>query len=455
MTRRPLPCNIDAERAILGAILLRQSSLVEVATIVAAEDFYHPTHGAIYEAMVNLDGAGKPIHAVSLVEEMRARDTIGKLRAHGDEAYFVELTSAVATLENLSYLAKLVRAKKSRRDWLIALAEMAAEIGGDGDDDEVLATGEKRVGELLLRSRPAGYRPIHDAIRGVYKAVEQRCENRGRLTGVPSGHAGIDAITNGFQAGHFVILAARAKVGKTSAAMGIVAAASAPHPRFNGVPHDPIPSLIFSFEMSSAELAERSVSSQGRIRNSLMRTGQLESNDWLHFTKAATRLAEAPISLYDRAATLSEIRAQALRWRARETDPKKLGLVVVDYLQLITPEQSKRRSGNREQEVAEISRGLKSLARELRVPVLCLAQLNREAEKRKDKRPQRSDLRESGSLEQDADYVILIHRDDAYDREAPNKGEAELIIAANRHGATETVKVRFEGEYTLFSDFAA
>lgn len=449
--RVPLPHNLEAEMSVLGGVLLHPKAFVQVADVVVPEDFYHPAHEAIFRAMVELDSSGKPIDVLTVAEQMRATDTFAKeLRAVNGEAYFVELTSAVVTIENIGFHARMVRGKATVRRLIEAAQEIANHgYGEHGDVDEFIDGAERAIFEIAQRSQRSGFEAIQRILTPTIQAIEKRYDRKQAITGVPSGFHQLDAMTSGFQPADLIIIAARPSMGKTSLVMNAVQ---------NAAVEFKVPALVFSLEMSKESLVERMLCSESRVDSTRLRGGFLEQRDWINLTRAAGRLHEAPIWIDDGGApTLLELRAKARRWRADPNvfkSPDQHGIIVIDYLQLVHGRPAGRDS-SREREISEISRGLKALAKELRVPIIALSQLNRAVESRGDKRPMMSDLRESGAIEQDADVIAFIFRDEVYNKESPDKGVAEVIIGKQRNGPTGVVKLAFLGKYTKFENLAS
>ena len=435
--------------SVVGGILVSTRAFNAVSDLVEPGDFYHPTIAAIYQAMVDLDTAGKPIDQLTIVEQMRASDTFGRLRAFNGEAYFAELMTRVATVDNLPYHARIVRGKATARRLIEVGQEIASHGYGDyGEIDEYLDNSERLIFEVAQRTQRMSYEPVKRVLRTTIKNVETRHHRKQAVTGVPSGFHKLDAMTAGFQPAELVIIAGRPSMGKTALAMNIAENAALEH-RF--------PVLVFSLEMSKEALVERLLCSDAKVESTRLRSGFLEQRDWVNITKSAARIAEAPLWIDDSGApTLLEIRAKCRRWR---TDPSifknegQYGLVVIDYLQLVQGRPSEREL-NREREISEISRGLKALAKELRCPVVALSQLNRSVESRNDKRPQLSDLRESGAIEQDADVIAFVYRDEVYDKQSEDKGTAEIIIGKQRNGPTGLARLAFLNQFTRFENLA-
>ena len=451
----PLPNSPQAEQAVLGAVILdARRAFPEVADVLDPEDFYSPIHRAIYSAGQDLNRDGKPIDSLTLAEQMRANDTLHMLRAVGGEGYFAELTSAVVTVDNVRHYATIVSelARMRRAVEVLERGALAARRGDYGDPSEFLDEIEAALYAAKRQRGDNAAEPVGAVLRRTIKAIEKRYESRQVVTGVPSGYVRLDAMTSGFQPGDLVIVAARPSMGKTAFSMGLAVHAAI---------DCGIPALVFSLEMSKESLVERAAAAEGGIDSTRLRSGLLEQRDWINLTKAGARLAPAPLIIDDSSApTLQQIRARARRWRSspehggrRGADGNLgLGLILVDYMQLVGSPSSGSRESNREREVAEISRGLKALAKDLRVPVIALSQLNRAVEGRADKRPGLGDLRESGAIEQDADVVAFLYRDEVYNKETTDKGVAEVIIGKQRNGPVGTVRLRFDAPRSRFSE---
>jgi len=445
MSRRVLPHNLDAEASILGGILLRNDLLSQLDTL-EVEDFYDHKHKVVFQAIRNLEATARPIDVVTLENEIAKA---GKLEAIGGVAFLGELTLRVPTADNVVTYAEIVTDKHQARKLMLA----AGEISEKGYEDNIevrdyLDDAEAKIFEVTQRRDKTGPEPLKGLVKKVFSSLDERFKAKGGITGVPTGFTDLDTHTAGLQPTELVILAARPAMGKTSFAMSLAQNAATGEGRW--------PCLVFSLEMSSTQLAERMLCSEARVDSSALRRGQLQRQDMTNLTYAAASLSKAPILIDDTPAlSLRELRARARRFRSNRElfGDKKFGLIVIDYLQLMrgSPQAAK---ASREQEISEISRGLKALAKELHCPVLALSQLNRSLEQRTDKRPQLSDLRESGAIEQDADVILFIYRDVVYNKEAENPHIAEVIIGKNRHGATSTVETHFEGRYTRFENLS-
>ncbi len=451
------PHNLEAERSSLGGVLIKPSAFDEVATSLTADDFYLPAHREIFDAMLALDKRRTPIDVVALADELKVRGALPRLE--GGQAYLVDLANAVPTAENINHYVRLVREKATLRRLIGTMAEYQSRAYGDfGEFELFLDEAENAVFKVAQQQRREGYRAVGDMMGGVLEGIEIRGRERQAVTGVPTGFTRLDELTAGLQPENLIVVAARPGVGKTSFAVNVAMNAAIKHQ---------VPVLIFSLEMSSYELMERMLAGQAAIDSTKLRRGLIEYAEWKNkIFPAGMEISKAPILIDDSAApSIMEIRAKARRFRgdqryfpAKAANPDMpsrppLGLVVIDYLQLARGAGG-RRDDNREREIAEISRGLKALAKDLKVPIIAVSQLNRGLEKRDDKRPQLSDLRESGAIEQDADLILFIHRDEMFNPESASKGKAELIVGKHRNGATGMVPLTFHKEFTRFDNYA-
>lgn len=442
--RRVLPHNLDAEASVLGGVLLRNEVLSQLDTL-EVDDFYDHRHKVVFAAIRALEAATKPIDVVTLENEIAKS---GKLEAIGGMAFLGELALRVPTPDNVIHYAEIVTDKHQARKLMLASGEIL-ERGYDDDIEvrEYLDEAEGKIFEVTQRRETSGPEAIKSLIKKVFGSLDERFASAGGITGVPTGFTDLDEKTAGLQPTELIILAARPAMGKTAFAMSLVQ---------NAAIIGGWPCLVFSLEMSSTQLAERLLCSEARVDSSALRRGQLQRQDMTNLTYAANTLSRAPILIDDSPAlSIREVRARARRFRSNRElfAGKKTGLIVVDYLQLMrgSPQAQK---ASREQEISEISRGLKSLAKELQCPVMALSQLNRSLEQRENKRPQLSDLRESGAIEQDADVIIFIYRDVVYNKETETPNIAEVILGKNRHGAIGTVETHFEGRFTRFENLA-
>jgi replicative DNA helicase len=449
------PHNLDAEASVLGGILLANAALDAVVERgVEAEDFYHPAHRAIFEAMVALHERSQPIDIITLGDQLKA--AAGR-RAPVSEALLADLAARVPTAANVGYYARIVHEKSSLRRMIAACGEVTGKAFSDyGETAEFLDWAEGRIFQVAQRTDRQSFVAIKRLLPETVKKIEQRYDLKRNVTGVATGFGELDRMTAGLQPSDLIILAARPSMGKTALALNMAQNVALGHN---------IPVLLFSLEMSKHSLVERLLCAEARIDSSRLRTGRIEPREWLDITQAMARLSEAPIYIDDSgAATGLEIRAKARRWRSDpsifpEREEKGFGLVIIDYLQLMRGHGD---IDSREREISEISRGLKALAKELEVPVLALSQLNRSVEKRDDKRPLLSDLRESGAIEQDADVIVFIYRDAVYKRRElgasrdaePEDRTAEIIIGKQRNGPTGTVNLTFMREFTRFENMS-
>ncbi len=439
---RVLPHSSDAEASVLGGILLRNDVLTSLDQL-SEDDFYDPRHQAVFAAMRSLEDNSKPIDEVTLEVEL---SRMGKLEAVGGLPFISELALRVPTADNVAHYAEIVTSKHAARRLILAASEIAAK--GYEDSEEIgdyLDSAEASIFEVTQQNQRRSAEHIRGLLKEVFSSLDERFKAAGGITGVPTGFTDLDEKTAGLQPTELTILAARPAMGKTSFALSIArnAACGAGYPV-----------LLFSLEMSAQQLAERLLCSEARVDSTALRRGQLQRQDLTNMTYGADTLSRAPIIIDDTPAlTLRELRASARRFMADKSlhGDREFGLIVIDYLQLM---QGSGRGNSREQEISEISRGLKQLSKEIHCPVLALSQLNRSLESRPDKRPQLSDLRESGAIEQDADVIMFIYRDVVYNKESEHPNIAEVIIGKNRHGATGTVETFFEGRYTRFDNLS-
>ncbi|MBM4761708.1 replicative DNA helicase [Bacillus sp. B15-48] len=428
------PQNIEAEQAVLGAIFLEPSSLTVASEVLIPEDFYRAAHQKIFNVMLSLNDQGKAVDLITVTEELAAAKL---LEDTGGVSYLSELAASVPTAANIEYYARIVEEKSLLRR-LIRTATSIAQDGYTREDevDSLLGEAEKSILEVAQRKNAGAFHNIKDVLVRTYDNIELLHNRVGDVTGIATGFAELDRMTAGFQRNDLIIVAARPSVGKTAFALNI--AQNVGTKTGENV-------AIFSLEMGAEQLVMRMICAEGNINAQNLRTGSLTDEDWGKLTMAMGSLSNSGIFIDDTPGIrISEIRSKCRRLK----QDQGLGMILIDYLQLI---QGSGRSGeNRQQEVSEISRSLKSLARELEVPVIALSQLSRGVEQRQDKRPMMSDIRESGSIEQDADIVAFLYRDDYYDKESENKNIIEIIIAKQRNGPVGTVQLAFVKEYNKF-----
>lgn len=439
-----MPQNIDAEEAILGAILVSPVCMNKIVEHLRPESFYKPAHRYVYEAMLQIYNSSEKIDIVSVSDVLNINQ---KLELVGGRAFINDLSYKTITTTNVEYYAKIVQEKAIKR----SLINAGSEIISTGYDlnpiEESLEVAEKLIFDIASQKASQALAPIKDLVYDTYAKIEERYQNKDKLTGTPTAFYDLDAMTNGLQKSDLIILAARPAMGKTSFALNIAQ---------NVALKANVPVAIFSLEMSKEQLVQRLLCSEAEVDTQRLKTGNMQTKDWEKLAIAMDAFSQAPIYIDDTAGcTITDLRAKCRRLAMAE---KNLGLIVIDYLQLI--EGTGRE--DRMQQISSISRGLKILAKELNVPIISLSQLSRAVESRTDKRPMLSDLRESGSIEQDADIVMFIYRDEYYKNaeggdedeaeKAANKGEAEIIIAKHRNGPVGTVKLLFQGNITKFKN---
>jgi replicative DNA helicase len=433
---RTPPQDIAAEQCVLGGMMLSKDAIADVVEVLRGPDFYKPAHQAVYDAIIDLYGRGEPADAVTVAAELSKRGDIARI---GGAPYLHTLISSVPTAANAGYYAKIVQERAILRRLVEAGTRIVQLAYSTGDADDVVDQAQAEVYAVTERRASEDYLRLSEIMEGALDEIDAINSRGGQLTGVPTGFADLDQLTNGLHPGQLVIVAGRPSLGKSALAVDFLRSAAIKHG---------LPSCIFSLEMGRNEITMRLLSAESRVPLHSMRSGTMTDQDWTRLARRMGEVSSAPLFIDDSPnMSLMEIRAKCRRLKQRHD----LRLVIVDYLQLMS---SPRRVENRQQEVSEFSRSLKLLAKELDVPVVALSQLNRGPEQRADKKPQLSDLRESGSLEQDADVVILLHREDAYERESPRAGEADLIVAKHRNGPTATVTVAFQGHYSRFVDMA-
>lgn len=445
MDSRIPPQNIEAEQSVLGAMMLDKEAIAKASEILTSEDFYREAHRVIFNAMLELYNKNEAVDMVTITDILR-RDN--KLEDIGGIAYITALANVVPTAANVKYHADIV-AEKSVLRQLVRVSTEIATMGYEGSDDVgvLLDTAESRILEISNRKKKNDFTQIKDVLMDSVQGLEKLITNKGGLTGLPTGFPDLDKLTSGLHPSDFIILAARPSMGKTALALNIVQnVALRAHKQIGGEPRSV---AFFSLEMSKEQLVHRMLCAEAGINSQRLRVGEMGDKDWDSLWAACDTMSKAKIYIDDTAGiTAMEMRSRARRLKAEHG----LDLIVVDYLQLMQGSGRKSFSGDRQQEVSEISRSLKALARELDVPVLALSQLSRGVEARQVKRPMLSDLRESGSLEQDADIVAFLYREDYYDKETENK-HTELIIAKHRNGPVDTVNLFFHKQFTKFVSF--
>ena len=438
---RTPPQDLAAEQSVLGGMLLSKDAIADVVEIVRSNDFYKPAHALVFDTVLDLYGRGEPADPVTVVAALADRAELVRV---GGAPYVHTLIQQVPTAANAAYYARIV----AERAVLRRLVEAGTRIvqlgygsaaGAGREVDDVVDMAQQAIYDVTERRTSDDYTVLEELLQPTMDEIEAIGATGGVMSGVPTGFADLDRLTNGLHPGQLVIVAARPGLGKSTFGLDVARSASIR----NG-----LTSCVFSLEMSKIEITMRLLSAEARVPLHHLRSGQLSEDDWTKLARRIGEVSEAPLFIDDSPnMTMMEIRAKARRLKQRHG----LRLVVIDYLQLMT---GNKRVESRQQEVAELSRGLKLLAKELEVPVIAASQLNRGPEQRTDKRPQLSDLRESGSIEQDADMVLLLHREDYYEKESPRAGEADFILAKHRNGPTDTVTVAFQGHFSRFVDMS-
>ncbi|MCR2794255.1 replicative DNA helicase [Microbacterium sp. zg.Y625] len=433
---RTPPHDVLAEQSALGGMLLSKDAVADVIETLRGADFYVPKHELIFEAILSLYSHGEPTDVVAVTDELIKT---GELQRAGGADYLHSLTSIVPTAANAGYYATIVSERALLRR-LVQAGTRIVQMGysGQGEAVELVNNAQAEIYAVTGAEAAEDYVPLEIAVTSAIDEIEAARGRDGSMTGIPTGFAQLDELTNGLHGGQMIVVAARPAMGKSTLALDFARAAAIKHN---------MPTIFFSLEMGRSEIAMRLMSAEGAVPLQNMRKGTLDSRDWTTIAATRGRINDAPLYIDDSPnMTLVEIRAKCRRLKQRVG----LRMVIIDYLQLMT---SGKKVESRQQEVSEFSRALKLLAKELQVPVIALSQLNRGSEQRTDKRPQVSDLRESGSIEQDADMVMLLHRDSVYDKDT-RPGEADLIVAKHRNGPTATIEIAFQGHFSRFTDMA-
>ncbi|HET6299303.1 MAG TPA: replicative DNA helicase [Kribbella sp.] len=434
---RTPPQDLAAEQCVLGAMMLSKDAIADVIETLRATDFYRPAHEVVFDAITDLYARGEPADAITVAAELTKR---GEMARIGGAPYVHTLVASVPLAANAGYYAHIVREKAILRR-LVEAGTKIVQIGyaGEGDVDDVVDQAQAEIYQVTEKRATEDYAPLKDIMEGALDEIEAIDSRGDAMVGVPTGFTDLDELTNGLHPGQMIIIAARPAMGKSTLGLDFARSASIKHG---------LTSCIFSLEMSRNEITMRLLSAEAKVPLHHMRNGKMTDEDWARLARKMGEVSEAPLFIDDSPnLTMMEIRAKARRLKQRHD----LRLIVIDYLQLMT---SGKKVESRQLEVSEFSRSIKLLAKELELPVVAICQLNRGSEQRSDKRPMASDLRESGSLEQDADVVLLLHREDAYERESTRPGEADFIVAKHRNGPTADVVVAFQGHYSRFVDMA-
>ncbi|MDH4120369.1 MAG: replicative DNA helicase [Deltaproteobacteria bacterium] len=434
-TAQILPHDKEAEQGVLGAVIHNNEAIYQAMEILSADAFFSPAHRDLYQAMLDLGERKEPIDEITLANHLRAKNQLDRA---GGLVYIAELADMTPVTANVMAYAEIVREKHQLRSLITAAVEIARK-GRDASDDVsgLIQSAEGIFQDLANASVRRSYAHIKDLLGPSFEVIERQQDMGGQFTGLPTGFTRLDELTNGLQPSDLIILAARPSMGKTSFVMNLAK---------NAALSTGTAALVFSLEMSKEQLTVRLLCSDAGVNSHKLRVGSLDETEWDKLAAAAGRLSQADIYIDD-SPELTPMAMKAIARRVRAE--KNLGMIVVDYLQLM---RTHRRVDNREQEIADISRGLKALAKDLNVPVVACAQLNRALESRSEKRPLLSDLRESGSIEQDADIVMFIYRDEVYNKETEHQGMAEIIISKHRNGPIDTVKLVFIPEFTKFAN---
>ncbi|WP_209723421.1 replicative DNA helicase [Marmoricola sp. OAE513] len=431
------PQDNEAEQSVLGSMLISKDAIADVLESVKAHDFYKPAHETIFLAITDLYSRGEPADPVTVSAELARR---GEMVRVGGAPYLHTLSASVPIAANAGYYAEIVREKAILRR-LVEAGTKIAQLGyaGEGQVDATVDAAQAEIYSVTENRSSEDYVPLSDIMEATLDEIEAISSREGGLSGVPTGFAELDDLTNGLHPGQMIIVAARPAMGKSTLGLDLCRAASV---------HNNMTSCFFSLEMTKSEITMRLLSAEARIPLNHLRNGPMTDDDWAKLAPKMSEVSGAPMFIDDSPnLTMMEIRAKARRLKQRHD----LKLIVIDYLQLMS---SGKKVESRQLEVSEFSRQIKLLAKELELPIIALSQLNRGPEQRADKRPAMSDLRESGSIEQDADIVMLLHRDDAYEKESTRPGEADIIVAKHRNGPTRDVTVLFQGHYSRFVDMA-
>lgn len=431
------PNDVEAEQAAIGSMLTDRDAVISAIEVLKEEDFYREDNKTIYEAILNLYNRSEPIDIITLKAELTSMGMFDKI---GGLEYIVGLPEKVPTTANVEKYISIVKEKSELRR-LIKAANEIIEQGYDPTEniDDIMNSAEKKIFNIMQDKDQKSYSPIKDVLIDAFTELEQLYNQKQHITGVPTGFIDLDYKTAGLHNSDLILIAARPAMGKSAFALNIAT---------NAALKAKVPAVLFSLEMSKEQMVNRILCSEAMVDSNKVRTGKIDDDDWIKLADTMGDLSEAPIYIDDTPGiSINEIRAKCRKLKLE----KNIGLVVIDYLQLVQG-SSKRAQGSREQEISEISRSLKILAKEINVPVIALSQLSRAPEQRPDHRPMLSDLRESGAIEQDADIVMFLYRDDYYNEDSEDKGLAEVIVAKHRAGSTGTVKLVWLGNYTKFAN---
>ncbi len=431
---KTLPNDLMAEQAVLGSMLVDKDAVISAIEVLRADDFYREDNKEIFAAMYELYNAGKNIDMITVKDELTLRGTLERV---GNIEYLSSLIDIVPTTSNIENYVRIVESKSTTRN-MIKTANDILKMGYSGTEevDAIIEQSEKKIFDVLQNRNSQSYTPIKEILIESFDNLEKLYQNKGKVSGIECGFTDLDNKISGLNAGDLIIVAARPAMGKSAFVLNIANYVAG---------YKNVPTLIFSLEMSKEQMANRILASEGEVDSMKIKNGNLDSEDWLKLGEASSKLSEIPLYIDDKAGlTAAELRAKCRKAKLE----KGIGLVIIDYLQLM--EGSGKFNSSRQQDVSEISRSLKILAKELKIPVIALSQLSRANEGREDKKPMLSDLRESGAIEQDADIVMFIHREEYYKPDTEKKNMAEIIIAKNRSGSTGSIELTWLGQYTKF-----
>ncbi len=434
------PQNIEAEQSVIGAVLLENEALIQALEVLKPDDFYREAHRQIFQCMVELFNKSEPADLITITEILKKKNKLDEI---GGASYLADISDKIPTAAHIEYYTKIVKEKAILRNLIRSATKIVSKASiGQEEVENILDFSEKTIFEIAENQIKRSFYPIKDIIKSTFKDIEKLYEKKEHITGVATGFTDLDTMTSGFQRSDLIIIAGRPSMGKTAFALNVGQYAAC---------EGNIPTAIFSLEMSKEQLAQRMLCCEARIDNAKLRSGFIAESEWGRLSIGAGKLSESKIFIDDTPGnTVFEMRTKARRLKAEHG----LGLVIIDYLQLMSG--SKGRSDSREQEISEISRSLKALAKELNLPVLALSQLNRKVEDRTDRRPHMADLRESGAIEQDADVILFIYRDEVYHPDSEDsKGKAEIIIGKQRNGPIGTTTLAFLNSYTRFENLSS
>lgn len=433
LMKRILPHSTEAEQSVIGSMIMSRDAIIEASEIITGADFYQQQYGIVFEAMIELNDEGKAVDLVTLQERLKEKDLPPEISSM---EFVRDLLSAVPTSANVKYYAEIVAEKSMLRKLIKTTEEIsnACYLGKEKTQD-ILETTEKKIFDLVQNRGSQEFVPIRQVVLNAIEKIEKASRNQGSVTGIPTGFIDLDYKTSGFQPSDLILVAARPSMGKTAFALNIA--------QYMAFRND-VTAAIFSLEMSKEQLVNRLLALESKVDSQNIRTGNLEDEEWAKLIEGANIIGNSHLIIDDKPGiSISELRSKCRKYKMEHN----LGIIFIDYLQLMT---GSGRSESRQQEISEISRSLKALARELNVPVVALSQLSRAVEQRPDHRPMLSDLRESGAIEQDADVVMFIYRDDYYNKDSENKNIAEIIIAKQRNGPIGTVNLVWMPNYTKF-----